>query len=956
MRISCLLVLILLGGLNAGAMAVERTAPRMLYDFEDQAEIDELRAKAEHVTCDLVQDNGVTHGRTCCRMVFPQGGGDGTVLLGRSRIADWSGYAAIAFDVFQERDEKWTVNVELWDRASHNYATRCTYSSVVRPGHNAVVVAIDHAKRNSKEGREWSELEEQDKIDLNNLTMVKIFLSCPTAGGDLVWWVDSIRLLTTDAISGPPLAITLPAGAQAFALGRSSAEIPGMTAVPAGTAFTAERGYGIASGMPEAFGKGWPDVLTGRGLADGSGAPWSFAVAVPDGTYNIWLAGGMAIDPDAASPAYALRIGSTTLYDDHPSPDQVQGEKYLFRFLAPWYSERPNAMWLDYIDPMYPTWQSTVSVAGGRLTINATRFWLSALIVVPAHDQAAFTAMSAQIRSQRMQAFAHTQTLDGQHKPRRRPGDGPALAFIPDATTAFRPDTGPSDAERARHAYDLQAAPGQRLILRLGLTAFAALGECRVSLSDLSGPSTIPASAARLYIQDYRVRGDAVQEACLKPVDHLTAEPGITWCVYAWLSIPADAPSGAYTGTLTMTPEVGAVQAFPVHLTVYPFHLRADPPFSFGMYYSPPIEAATHNEQLLFMREIGFTATAVPAGQLLGVAGEHVTVRFDEAAYRRVAAAGFGREAHQLQMSTVLGIARRIASSYLGFGKRVDQRPGCELEDPRLKPLYVDYLRQYQAFTRPLGLPVAVEIVDEPREVPNPWNRTLAQTIIYADWMREAGIPTGFVTPMGDAREGKEYTTLIGHAGIISTHAGSGSERLMRGAIAATTPLWLYNTGMDRLSWGFYLHRVGAVGRWEWHFCSSDGGTTQGYPNEGEWYNPFTGNDGFSPRAPKRFAGAMLFKSVYFDVAEGITDATYLVTLQDALALATADRKRASAVTAATALLAELDREIPFLPDVHGVSGENAGALVGQGLRTPAAARCGDWCRRIAEAIISLAP
>src|SRR5580658_6004040 len=320
MRILSLLVL-LLASLIGAAMAAERTAARMLYDFEDQAEIDELRAKAENVACDLVQDNGVTHGRTCCRMVFKQGGGDGVLLLGKSRIADWSGYAAIAFDVFQERDEKWTVNVELWDRASHNYPTRCTCSSVVRPGHNSVVVAIDHAKRNSKEGREWSELEEQDKINLNELTMVKVFLSCPTAGGDLGWWVNNIRLPTTDAVSGPPLAITLPAGAKAFALGRAAAEIPGMTAVPAGTAFTPERGYGITSGMPQAIGKGWPDVLTGRGLGDASGAPWSFAVALPDGDYRVWLAGGMAIDADAAAPEYALRIGGTVLYDDHPSAE-----------------------------------------------------------------------------------------------------------------------------------------------------------------------------------------------------------------------------------------------------------------------------------------------------------------------------------------------------------------------------------------------------------------------------------------------------------------------------------------------------------------------------------------------------------------------------------------------------------------------------------------------------------
>jgi hypothetical protein len=200
MRSRFLLVMVLLLGCAALMNAADRSGPRLLYDFENVAEIDELRAKSDSVALDMVQDNGVTHGRTCCRMVFKQGGGDGVVQLGASRLKDWSGYGAIAFDVFQERTEKWTVNVELWDRASHNYATRCTYSSVIRPGKNTVVVAIDHSKRNSKEGRDWSELEPQDKIDLDGLKIVKIFLSCPTAGGDLVWWVDNIRLLTSDAL------------------------------------------------------------------------------------------------------------------------------------------------------------------------------------------------------------------------------------------------------------------------------------------------------------------------------------------------------------------------------------------------------------------------------------------------------------------------------------------------------------------------------------------------------------------------------------------------------------------------------------------------------------------------------------------------------------------------------------------------------------------------------------
>jgi hypothetical protein len=130
--------------------------------------------------------------------------------------------------------------------------------------------------------------------------------------------------------------MALPAGAKTFALGRTASTIAGMTAGPPGTAFTPERGYGITGGTPQAIGKGWPDALTGRGLGDPAGAPWSFAVAVPDGDYRVWLAGGMAIDPEALAPAYALHLAGTALYDDPPTPEQVFSEKDLYRFLVPW--------------------------------------------------------------------------------------------------------------------------------------------------------------------------------------------------------------------------------------------------------------------------------------------------------------------------------------------------------------------------------------------------------------------------------------------------------------------------------------------------------------------------------------------------------------------------------------------------------------------------------------------
>src|SRR6185369_3471307 len=113
-------------------------------------------------------------------------------------------------------------------------------------------------------------------------------------------------------------------------------------------------------------------------------------------------------------------------------------------------------------------------------------------------------------------------------------------------------------------------------------------------------------------------------------------------------------------------------------------------------------------------------------------------------------------------------------------------------------------------------------------------------------------------TPLGDSGgKGLDYTSLIDHHDIISTHPGKGSERLMTLTPQKKKMLWLYNTGMDRTSWGFYNWRVDSVGCWEWHFCWSEDGSNYGYVNGGEWYNPFTNVDGFSPHAPAGYRGCL---------------------------------------------------------------------------------------------------
>lgn len=938
--------------------AAEQPAVRVLYDFEDPTELEQLRAKAESVTLDIVQDNGVTRGRSCARAVFKQGVDWGLFELGPDKTRNWAGYDYVAFDVFTEREEKLAFNVELWDKLSRNYHTRCTFEQAVRAGKQTLLYKINRARRNGKEGRDWEELEPQDRIDLNGLTKVKCFVTPPKTGGDLVWWLDNIRLLTEDA-AGAKMTVKLPAGVRAFDFGAEGTHVAGFTHAPAAATYKDDRGYGFSPGVRLLnCGKSWPDPLTGDGVCASAGEPLSFELTLPDGEYHVWLSAGPLIRGDMKSPQYLLKLGATVFVEEKPTVAELHGERWLYRFMRTQYSERENALWLDFIDRMYPVFEKMVTVQGGKLSIQAQNHWLAALIVLPAAQEEDFKALSAAVRAERLRLFNSATILDPQKKPAPKEGDGPYVCFVPDDLTHFSPATAPNDAERARKSVALAGAQGQRVVFRLGLTPFEELGRCAVFVSPLKGPAEIPAKATQVYFQDYRVRGSEVHESALLQGNEVRVEKGVSWCWWFWLKIPDDAPPGDYTGTVRMETNKGKPAEFPLSLTVHPFRLADVLPVSFGMYYNSPQvpepeqRARVTGEQLAFMRAVGFTAVSVGGPNITAVRDDGtVNVSFDTFMVEQARAAGMGRHPLQHQMANSLGGARAIARR---LGQKVDQNPGCEFSHPQFKDHYLDYARKYAALLKQQGLPIAVEIVDEPREVPNPWNRNLEHTNLYGDWLHEGGVAPTFVTPMGDSQSGKDYTSLVDHADIISTHAGKGSAKLMRLTPEKKKTLWLYNIGMDRLAWGFYNWRAGSVGRWEWHFCWTEGGLDNGYPNE-EWYNPFTGRSAFAPPAPYTSCpGGMLFQSVFLTCAEGITDTAYLVTLEKALADAAPDQKKADTVAKARAFLEEIKQKIPFLPDVEGLAGEDAGALVGRGLRAAAAAQCEVWRRKIAEFIVAL--
>jgi hypothetical protein len=923
----------------AGGATGGRTRVRTLYSFEDSRTFDidgkpvpYLIEHSEEIDLVYVRDNGVTDGLWCARGTVAAGKGWGSIIIKDPKIlSDWSDYDYFALDLTLDDDHPYPITFELWDAASRNYPTRCTFEGTqTRKGKQTLMWPINHCKRNGKEGREWGELEAKDKIDMKGLKVVKIFLT-PRPDRRLQFWIDNLRLMQEDA-AVPRMRAALPGSARAYDFGSPGSCVAGFTAVPASAAYPGKDGCGFVAPKDLAEGgKGWPDPLSGTFVLGGHNATVEFRADVPPGDYRYWLLAGPVIPSEYREPVYHLSVNDAALRDERPSFAEFDGPKYVHRFLWTQYSERPHAVWLDYADRMYPVHSGTVSASANRVTVKAVNHFLSALILVPAADAGDFDRMAAKLRKARLGAFEAATPVSPPKKPARKPGESNYLLYVPDPDAPGGPDSGPgSDAECARRSIATSAAAGQNVIWRVALVPFKELGPCELRPSDLAGPGgVITAPAIKGHFQNYRFGSRGASEMILLPSTALKGEAGITQNFWLWLTVPPDAKPGAYRGRLDFAARDAAPASIPVELTVLPFRLDGDVPGSFGLYGGAEAWPRPTNDAYLagmrrrygWMRQAGFTATSCgPAAHVTlvdGAAGK-VTLRFDDSLVGPALAAGLGSKPARQNMVGQLGVARAISRKLQPAGDNpggppVDRNPGVEFDHPQFKACWMDAMRQYREHLEKTGMAYAVEIVDEPREVPNPWNRNLKHTCLYGDWMTEAGFTTRFVTPMGDGGA-LDYTELAKHTDIVSIHAGPGSAGLMRKTLAAGKTLWFYNTGMSRYLWGVYPWRCGAKGRWEWHWCAPDGAAVGGYPGD-EWYNPFTPKDGYACSAPwAAFPGGFLYKSSMLTAADGITDFVYLHTLEGAIRAAKAAGGKAVAAARAESLLEEIRKSVPEFP------------------------------------------
>ena len=202
---------------------------------------------------------------------------------------------------------------------------------------------------------------------------------------------------------------------------------------------------------------------------------------------------------------------------------------------------------------------------------------------------------------------------------------------------------------------------------------------------------------------------------------------------------------------------------------------------------------------------------------------------------------------------------------------------------------------------------------------------------------------------MGDKNHGKDYTPLLEYLDICSVHAGYASRKLISGTMAdPKKTLWLFNSGKDRFSFGFYNWRMESKGRWEWHWRWQEP-ESNAY-NNFEWYNPFTSLDALAPAAPPgEYEGATLFKSDLLRVSAGIMDYKYLYTLENCI-----KKSSNTAALEAQYFLDGLKRTIGLFPKLKGIPTADEGALLGKGMDTSLNKMTPLWRKKIVEFIARL--
>ncbi|HYE05299.1 MAG TPA: glycoside hydrolase domain-containing protein [Planctomycetota bacterium] len=729
--------------------------------------------------------------------------------------ADWSTWDALAFDVFNPKSD--SIEIGGWVRAGDagsDWWNRYNWQRVIRPGMNTVRLSVgDMTGPNGGK-----------PIDVSRI--VGFNISADHATVDL----DNVRLVK----GVEEVAV---AGLKRFDFGPATgAVMPGFAKMTRDSAFSGGADAGWQPGgqfgrdfdINEILGRHRPVDDLCRDFCMPIRA--TFSVALPDGTYGAWL---MLAPPGAGwAPSFRHRTVAAegaVVVDQRYDAKTFAAYEYRFQDLE----DLPgDDLWSRYIDPLFTASVFEVEVKDGRLDLDfdAHGEWWSAMVnglaVWPASSTAAAQRWLDGLSARRKEAYEanHVERLPTppaaayQAKPDETKRGYARFIHSVDRDVAV--NAAPTAEETARRDVAMRAAPGERQTRCVSLFPLRQIGPVKIEVSALAGPggASIPASAIESRVVRYKASNfTAVYTPIPKFLDPVPTagfdlRPGVLRSLWFTATVPKDAKPGAYRGTVRIVSPDGADEV-PLAIEVLPIALDevAIPMGMFNM--GPLVNAAAFDPDgeayWSAIKRMCEDARAHGMTSLDPVVGMPLQ-RIENGK----AVVDFSRMDRFMEIAKAAGFTQELNGYAIGTG--LPARPGHD--DSHLEACarqhgvadfatvvraYFDAVREHAKAKA--WLPIAFCLDDEYIVHPGSHPERLAAfCTLYQDnapGFRFVCYDSSYL----NQKQGAEREALTRMLGAIDTWcAGLHSPDDAAAVKAGGRRLWLYNTGMDRFTFGTY--------------------------------------------------------------------------------------------------------------------------------------------------------
>ncbi len=906
---------VVLGLCAVGSAGQESGRRQLICGFDSRADLAGITFSTGYT---LVTDKQlVTHGVAAIKLKFVKGVGWPGFTITGARLRGWQDYDLLVMDVRNLSDKRFGLTMRFDDAGTRNYETRAHFGKTLRPGATTIRVPLKLLKR-----------ENGKPFNVATLRRFIVFTGTRKSDSEIVF--DNLRLENEEAA---PAAVP---GAHMFDFGSAtSMAFPGFVKVTPKDEYRAERGYGFTSAAKlNATNSVLPDNLLGDYVHASS---LSFRVEVPNGIYRVHVS---AFHPDRA---YSVRIGTAVLAKrDAPKLWSADG---LYRGIGDDYYPGKD-MWKSYVEPDYPTHEATVTVTGGKLEVVCLDARLAALVIYRARHAGRMKPVLAEVLKRRREQFTRdycTIEIPQPNTPPPRPTAAEKtsgyMIFFPRITDTILPTTLPTGYRRTGKLKPA-AARGQRVSATFAVCPIRAFKQFQVRLSNLKGPDGRVLNSRNLQIRLVRYFERKVDEGTYVPKPtqlvkrDVPLHPGFTRQYWLTVDVPTGAKPGTYAGNVILLTADGVTSRIPIELTVYPFMLSAHSKVSFAFYYHSPFGkkhlaakgvdlTEALEPEIIDMKRHGLNTMQLPLPRIVRLGPDRIQLDFS------------GLETYvALMKKHDFGVKHCPQMFTINLANYLKRRNLTEFSE-RFNRVLSNTLADIDRWFKTRRMEVLLCLVDEPREQAlNPWNRNRRDTIEYLKLARKIPNVKTTITVMADESHGVSYLPMVPLMDVIQTHPWARSEKIIEMARRTGKPvLHAFNAGTDRLSYGFGVWKLKALGRWQWHYQWPD---TSYHPFRGyHWAVAYP-----SPKGPVPTVA-------YEQVAAGITDYRYVEMLEGLIEQA--DRRGIKADDAKR-LLKEIDAGVPRWP----VRGLADGTDVGEAYVGEVNLKLEGWRERLAEEIITL--